>query len=109
MIKYFTLFLISSMIFIYALGLLSVYVRSPYNRSIIGIIKNTVYLLLFYVVLELLRYNITKKGEKSKIVYISVIVFTSMIEISLGLLIYNLSVKVEILKFQKYCAANEST
>lgn len=99
MIKYFTLFLISSMIFIYALGLLSGYVRSPYNRSIMGVIKNTAYLLLFYVVLELLRYNITKKGEKSKIVYISVIVFTSMIEISLGLLIYNLSVKVEILKF----------
>ena len=99
LIKYFSLFLLSSMIFIYAIGLVSGFLTSPYNRSFIGIIKNAGWLFLLYIVLELLRYNLVKKGEKSKVIFTFIIISFSMIEISLGLFMYNLKVKLEILKF----------
>lgn len=99
LIKYFILFVISSMIFIYAIGLLSGFLRSPYNRTIFGIIKNISWLILFYIVLELLRYNLMKKGDGSKIIFILVVLFTTLFDISLGMIVYNFKVKVELLKF----------
>ena len=99
LIKYFVLFLISSMIFIYAIGLVSGFLTSPYNRSFMGIIKNAGWLFLFYISLELLRYNLVKKGEKNKLIFFLIILAFSLVEISLGLFMYNLKVKTEILKF----------
>lgn len=99
LIKYFSLFLISTMILIYSIGIFTGFYSSPYSRSFFGIIKNTGWLVVFYVIIELLRYNISKKGEKNKLTFIFVILFTTLIDISLNIFYYNLHSKYELLRF----------
>ena len=47
----------------YGLGIITGYLYSPYNRTISGILSNTVPILYLIIVSELLRYNFTVKGK----------------------------------------------
>ena len=99
MLKVVSLYAISFLIFLYAFGLLTGYESSSYDLSIFGIIKNIWSLIIFYESIELLRYNILKKGEKSNIVFIVTIFSILMFELSLQSSFYDFNLKIDIVKY----------
>lgn len=90
-LKQIIFYTVSFLIIKYGLGLLVGFLSTSYSLTIVNIFKNSFPILLIIIVEELYRYNICKKGEKSRfIIYISVIIFT-LIDVSLIISNYNLN------------------
>ena len=87
-----------SILFItYAIGFLTGFVRSPYNRGIMGILLNTGSILLLVTSSELLRYQFCTKGNKLNFV-LAVITFI-MVDIAYNLNFYNFVDNFVLLEF----------
>ena len=88
----------ASILFItYAIGFLTGFVKSPYNRSIIGIILNTGSIILLVVSSELLRYQFCTKGNKLN--FVLAVVALLLIDVSYNLNLYTFSDNFVILEF----------
>ena len=59
----------------YGLGIITGYLYSPYNRTFIGIIRNTFPIAYLLIVSEFLRYNFTTKGKFINHI-LTVVIFT---------------------------------
>ncbi len=70
------LYMLLYQVIIYLFGIVIGFLKSPYNLSIFGIIRNILPLILFILTSEFLRYLIIKKNTKKSLFLLCVIVFT---------------------------------
>lgn len=66
---------ISLLVIKYGLGLITGYQYSPYNRTFIGILGNTLSIAYLLVICEILRYTFVTKGNKLNFI-LTIIIFT---------------------------------
>jgi signal peptidase len=66
---------VSLLVIKYGLGLITGYLYSPYNRTIGGILSNSLPILYLLVISEILRYSFVTKGKRINFV-LSIIIFT---------------------------------
>ncbi|MBQ7239834.1 MAG: signal peptidase I [Bacilli bacterium] len=66
---------ISLLVIKYGLGLITGYQYSPYNRTLLGILDNTLSIAYLLVICEILRYTFVTKGNKLNFI-LTIIIFT---------------------------------
>ena len=66
---------ISLLVIKYGLGLITGYQYSPYNRTLLGILGNTLSIAYLLVICEILRYTFVTKGNKLNFI-LTIIIFT---------------------------------
>ncbi len=66
---------ISLLVIKYGLGIITGYLYSPYNRSLSGILSNTLPILYLLIISEFLRYTFVTKGNKFNFI-LTIIIFT---------------------------------
>lgn len=81
----------------YGIGFLTGFVRSPYNRGIMGVILNTGSIVLLVVSSELFRYQCCTKGNK--LTLILAVIAILMIDITYNLNLFNFSNNFVLLEF----------
>ncbi len=92
-----SLITISILFITYGIGFMTGFVRSPYNRSLIGIFMNTLSIVLLVISSELLRYQFCKKGGKVGLI-LSVLALMS-IDVVFNLNFYSSLNNATILEF----------
>ena len=98
-IKYVVFYTISYIILQYGIGLLLGYIKTPYKRDLLSILKNMFSMVLIIISSEYLRYMIIKKGQNRKIIHIFVVILFVIIDLSLNISIFNLSELSDLLEF----------
>lgn len=86
---------ISYLLIIYIVGIFTGFVR---NGSFLSITRDIIPYLLLIITSEMLRYQLIKKGEFNKIIYILCVILLTVIDISLYLNTYDLSVSDGLIK-----------
>ena len=81
----------------YAIGFLTGFVKSPYNRGIMGIILNTGSILLLVLGSELFRYQYSTKGNKFN--FVLGIIALIMIDVVYSINFYNFVDNFVLLEF----------
>jgi len=81
----------------YMLGFLAGFLKSSYNRTLYGIVANTLPIVLITIFSELLRYQFCKEGNKVNL-FLAVVAIVS-IDIAYGLSIYKLNDNFALLEF----------
>lgn len=90
---------IAFLIVIYGVGLIFGYIKSPFKTDLLSIIKNVFPIILVISSSEILRYLISRKGEKSRLIYVLTIIMFILIDLVLNVKLYDLSKLEDILKF----------
>lgn len=99
LIFFITFYLIAFITMMYGIGLVLGYTKSPFKTDIISIIKNIFPIILVICSSEMLRYQISKKGEKNNFIFVLTIMLFIIIDIVLNVKFYNLTKLENILKF----------
>ncbi len=93
-----TFFTMSFLIITYGIGLFAGFVKSPYNFDVLTILKNTFPVALLLISVELLRFNICRKSNHRKLLYLMAIAMFTILDILIAVPSYNLNDYEEILK-----------
>lgn len=99
LIFYIVFYTISFLILEYGLGLFLGYVKSPYKRDIVSIIKNIFPVILIIISSEYLRYMIIKKSENNKFLIVLTIILFIIIDLTLNVSYYNLNKMDDLLTY----------
>jgi len=86
-------------LFIYFIGLFLGFLKSPYNLSFIGIMKNMIPTILTIVFAELIRYQLVKKGRRYKLILVLTVFLMTFIDLALIIRIFDFGVGTDIVKF----------
>ncbi len=89
---------ISFLILFYAIGLFTGYVQTSYSLKIINIIRNVFPVLLLIIVSEILRYNLCRKGENLKIIFMMTMLIFTCVDIISVIHLYDTRVIADLLK-----------
>ncbi len=86
-----TVYSFAFFILLYGLGLFTGYLKNSYSLKPLMILKNTVPVILIIIISEVLRSNLCRKGENSKLILISIIIFFTLVDIVLSQHLYDIS------------------
>lgn len=98
MIFFIIFYSIIFLIFYYAIGLVMGYSYTGYSHLFISFIKNILPVIMVIISSEYLRYLISKKGEKNKIIYITTVIVFVLIDVVLNLKYYNVNILNKLLE-----------
>ncbi len=84
-IKLLVFFTISFLILIYGIGFYTGFNKNVYSLSIINIIKNLFPVIVLVFATELYRYNLCKKGSKSRVLFLVTIILFVMFDLSIAI------------------------
>lgn len=99
LVFFITFYTIAFLIIMYGIGLLFGYTKSPFKMDIISIIKNILPTIMVITSSEVLRYLISRKGEKNKLIYVLTIILFTLIDLVLNVNVYDLTKLESILEF----------
>ncbi len=98
LIFFITFYLIAFITMMYGIGLILGYTKSPFKTNIISIIKNVFPIILVICSSEMLRYQISRKGEKNNFIFVLTIILFIIIDIVLNVKLYDLTKLEDVLK-----------
>ena len=90
---------VSFLVLIYGVGLIFGYIKTPFKTDIISVFKNVFPIILVIFSSELLRYLISRKGEKSRVIYVLTVILFILIDLMSSIKLYNLTELENILQF----------
>lgn len=93
------IYVISYYILTYILGIFFEFLRSPYSLSLVTFLRNVTPVLVFIFAKELLRYEISTKGERNGLLILLSIVLFILVDISTVLYKYDLTNVSDLVKF----------
>ena len=99
LVFFITFYTIAFLIILYGIGLLFGYTKSPFKMDVISIVKNILPAILVITSSELLRYLISRKGEKNKLIFLLTIILFTLIDLVLNVKLYDLTKLESILEF----------
>ena len=93
------IYVISYYILTYILGIFFEFLRSPYSLSLVTFLRNVTPVLVFIFAKELLRYEISTKGERNGLLILLSIVLFILVDTSTVLYKYDLTNVSDLVKF----------
>lgn len=93
------IYVISYYILTYILGIFFEFLRSPYGLSLVTFLRNVTPVLVFIFAKELLRYEISTKGERNGLLILLSIVLFILVDTSTVLYKYDLTNVSDLVKF----------
>ena len=90
------IYVISYYILTYILGIFFEFLRSPYSLSLVTFLRNVTPVLVFIFAKELLRYEISTKGERNGLLILLSIVLFILVDTSTVLYKYDLTNKIRM-------------
>lgn len=93
------IYVISYYILTYILGIFFEFLRSPYSLSLVTFLQNVTPVLVFIFAKELLRYEISTKGERNGLLILLSIVLFILVDTSTVLYKYDLTNVSDLVKF----------
>lgn len=93
------IYVISYYILTYILGIFFEFLRSPYSLSLVTFLRNVTPVLVFIFAKELLRYEISTKGDRNGLLILLSIVLFILVDTSTVLYKYDLTNVSDLVKF----------